>query len=454
MFLVKSLIAIKRLIYGIVTTIIRPIFWIFKFLLTKPLIKLYHLIFKFKKSSIAESPWHVLIKQRALHVLVFCLTLTIITANLLSINNSKDNYTSQANKTIVSHLIKNEFSAINDDTTLIEEVGNLRQMIAAGQEKYNNLADVILNRSWISDTGDQTNELVYNDGALINNNPINGSPAGSEASTGKTTATVSVPKNRQEIISYTVGNGDTISSIANKFQISINTILWSNNLTAFSLIRPGDKLNILPVSGTSYTVKSGDTVGRVALKFGIDENSIFEYNNIKSANGLVIGKTIIIPGGKKIADVVPVIAKATPAKEANNAVSVIEKLVNPKKAPQSSTRLLWPTEGHTITQYYSWRHTAIDIANHIGTPLYAADDGTVIFAGWSTGYGNNVVIDHGNGMKTRYAHASKLFVAVGDDVSRGDEIAAIGSTGWSTGPHVHFEVMVNGEKLNPLNYVR
>ena len=448
MFLVKSLIVIKRLIYGTAITIIRPIFGIFKFLLTKPLIKLYHLIFKFKKSGLAESPWHVLIKQRALHVLVFCLTSTIITSNLLSINNSKDNATSQANRTIVSHLIKNEFSAINDDAALIEEVGNLKQMIAAGQEKYNNLADVILNRSWVSDAGDQTNELVYNDGALINSNPI-----GAATGAGKTTAVASAPKNRQEVISYTIGNGDTISSIANKFQISINTILWSNNLTAFSLIRPGDKLNILPVSGTSYTVKSGDTVGRIALKFGIDENSIFQYNNIRSANGLVIGKTIIIPGGKKIADVVAV-AKPAPVKQVNNAVSVIEKLVKPKQAVESGTRLQWPTEGHRITQYYSWRHTAIDIANHVGTPLYAADDGTVIFAGWSTGYGNNVVIDHGNGMKTRYAHASKLFVAVGDEVGRGDEIAAMGSTGWSTGPHIHFEVMVNGAKLNPLNYVR
>jgi len=448
MFLVKSLIAIKNLIYGTITTIIRPLFWVFKFLLTKPLIKLYHLIFKFKKSGLAESPWHVLVKQRALHVLVFCLTLLIITSNLITSTNanSSSDITAQANNTIVSHLVKNEFSAINDDSVLIEEIVNLRQLLASGHEKYSDIAATIQNRPWISDVSDEEPDVAYN-GTLINDMPINPNDT-------TTSNVVSQPAtNRQETVNYTVENGDTISSIANKFQISINTILWSNNLTAFSLIRPGDKLTILPVSGTVYTVKSGDTVGRIAMQFGVEENSIFQYNNIKSANGLVIGQTIIIPGGKKISDTVAVV-KATPITKINNAVAVIEKLVNPKQGTESGTRLLWPTEGHRITQYYSWRHTAVDIANKVGTPLYAADSGTVEFAGWSNGYGNNVVINHGNGMKTRYAHASKLFVKVGEKVTRGEQIAAMGSTGWSTGPHIHFEVMVNGVKLNPLNYIK
>jgi len=460
MILVRFLLALKRLIYAVIITILRPIFAIFKFLLTKPLIKLYHLIFKLKKSSLVESPWHVLVRQRALHVLVFCLTLFIITSNVL--NFSKDsanaNASAQANQTIISHLVKNEFSAATDEGTLIEETSNLRQIMASGKEKYQNLKDAILNRPWISDVVDEESDLTYNDEALINNSPLN--PGGSsDQDTNITnpdnTAPAAPPVSRSEAISYTVGNGDTISSIANKFRITINTILWSNNLTAFSLIRPGDKLTILPVSGTLYTVKSGDTVGRVALKFGVEENSIFQYNNIKSANGLVIGKSIIIPGGKKIDENSDVtVVKKTVVSQVSDAVAVIEKLVNPKQAPESNTRLLWPTEGHRITQYYSWRHTAVDIANKIGTPIYAAAAGTVVFAGWSTGYGNNTVIDHGNGMKTRYAHASKLFFNVGDHVERGEEIEAMGSTGWSTGPHVHFEVIINGVKYNPLNYIR
>ena len=426
-------------------TILRPIFLIFKFLLTKPLIKLYHLIFKLKKSGITESPWHELIRRHSLHVVVFCLTVLMIVSNVLHSTKDSTKIATEASKTIISHLVQNEFSTINDEGALIEEISNLRQILASSHEKYFNLSDAILNRPWISDTSDEQADLTYSGGALVNYDPLN-------LETGAQTTSAQTPAaNRAEIIYYTVGNGDTISSIANKFRISVNTILWSNNLTAYSLIRPGDKLTILPVSGTIYTVKSGDTIGRIALKFGVEENSIFQYNNIRSASGLVIGKTIVIPGGKKISDAVAV---ARPSTRGSNAVAVIEKLVNPKKAPASGSAMLWPTIGHRITQYYSWRHTGLDIANHVGTPLYAAGSGTVEFSGWSNGYGNNIVINHGGGKKTRYAHASKLFVRVGDEVDRGEQIAAMGSTGWSTGPHIHFEVIINGVKYNPLNYIR
>jgi Membrane proteins related to metalloendopeptidases len=446
MLLVKSLIAIKRLIYGITIAIIKPLFLVFKFLFTKPIIKLYYLFFKFKKSDLAESPWHVLVKQKALHILVFCLTLLVIISNLVNFNRNTDNVTAQASKTIVSHLAKNEFSTITDDNELIEDVANLKQILSSGQETYGELIATITNRPWVSDVSDDTDTLVYDDGALINDTPLN--PSGE---TEEPAATTGAPANRQEIIYYVVGNGDTISSIANKFRISINTILWSNNLTAFSLIRPGDKLTILPVSGTVYTIKSGDTVGKIARKFGVEENSITQYNAI--SGGLVIGKTLIIPGGKKISDTVAAVTRPATTKS-SGAAAVIEKLITPSKAPASTGAMVWPTVGHRITQYYSWRHTGLDIANHVGTPLYAADSGTVEFSGWSNGYGNNIVINHGNGRKTRYAHASKLYVKVGERVDRGEQIAAMGSTGWSTGPHIHFEVMVNGAKLNPLNYIR
>ena len=373
----------------------------------------------------------------------------MIGSNILNFNANPSNASAQASKTIVSHLIKNEFSTINDNNELIEETANLRQILASGHEKYLSLVGVIQNRPWISNLNEEDpSDLAFNNEALINNSPL--SPGGNDI---QLKANPTPDSNRPEIIYYTVANGDTISSIANKFQISVNTILWSNNLTAFSLIRPGDNLTILPVSGTVYTVKSGDTVGRVALKFGVEESSIFQYNNIKNANGLVIGKTIIIPGGKKISDIV-VVVKSPVVIKVSNAVAVIEKLINPKKATPSGSSMLWPTEGHTITQYFSWRHTGLDIANRVGTPLYASEDGTVEFSGWSNGYGNNVVINHGGGKKTRYAHASKLFVKVGEKVDRGEQIAAMGSTGNSTGPHVHFEVMLNGVKYNPLSYIR
>ncbi len=116
--------------------------------------------------------------------------------------------------------------------------------------------------------------------------------------------------------------------------------------------------------------------------------------------------------------------------------------------------MVWPTVGHTVTQYYSWRHTALDIANKVGTPIYASGEGVVEVASWNAGgYGYQIVINHGGGRETRYAHLSAFAVKVGDRVTKGQNIGSMGSTGNSTGPHVHFEVIVNGKRANPLSYV-
>lgn len=114
----------------------------------------------------------------------------------------------------------------------------------------------------------------------------------------------------------------------------------------------------------------------------------------------------------------------------------------------------WPAGVRKITQYFSWRHTGLDIAGPLGTPIYAADSGTVEIEGWGSGYGNQIVINHGGGKKTRYAHLSKFYVEKGEAVTKGQAIAAMGSTGWSTGSHLHFEVIINGTKYNPLNYIK
>lgn len=120
----------------------------------------------------------------------------------------------------------------------------------------------------------------------------------------------------------------------------------------------------------------------------------------------------------------------------------------------SSASLLWPTTGRKVHQYYKWRHSGIDIGGSYSSPVYASDDGRVELAGSNQrGYGLQVVINHGNGIKTRYAHESKIFVNVGDSVQRGQTIGMVGCTGWCTGPHVHYEVIVNGRTTNPLNYL-
>ena len=438
MILVKSLIGLKRLIYGIAIIVLRPLFLLVKLILTKPLIRVYHLIFKLKKSSLAENPWHELLRQRLVHVLVLCLTLIMVILNFFNFYEDSHKASTRANKTIIFHLAKNEFSTISDESALIEEKSNLKQLLTNKFAQYEEGAMALINRPWLSSGGEEANIITYENDALVNRNPLALS----------TTGLAETSSAREGIISYTVENGDTVSGIANKFQISVNTILWANNLSAYSLIRPGNTLTILPTSGVMHKVKSGETVGKIALQYGVEEKDIFSYNDIKSANSLVIGQNIIIPGGRKTTTQTAVASKpSTPA-------SVVEKLTTPKKATDSGSSMVWPTEGHRITQYYSWRHTGLDIANKTGTPLYAAEAGTVEYSGWSNGYGYNVLVNHGGGKKTRYAHASKLYVKVGDKVARGEQIAAMGSTGWSTGPHIHFEVIVNGVKQNPLNYIR
>lgn len=246
---------------------------------------------------------------------------------------------------------------------------------------------------------------------------------------------------RTEIIDYAVQNGDTISTIAQRFGISINTILWANNLSYNSLIKPGQTLKILPTTGIIYKVAKGDNLPALAKKYQADINKIIEFNKLASAASIQIGQNLIIPEGIKPATYIPASAPT------------IKNIFVPPAA-SSNTKLLWPVGAKYITQYFTWRHSGVDIGAKSGTAIYAAENGKVERAGWTTGYGYNVVINHGNGMKTLYGHASKLYVAAGDSVSRGQVIAAVGSTGWSTGPHLHFEVTISGVRRNPLNYIR
>ncbi len=255
---------------------------------------------------------------------------------------------------------------------------------------------------------------------------------------------------RSAIVYYAVQPGDVIGKIAEKFGISIQTILWSNNLTIRSYIRPGDELAILPVDGVIYTVKSGDTISKIARTYDATTETIVRYNGISESN-IKIGETLIIPGGIKPTTYARPRYIATQPTQFN-------KVVAPKpsiNAP-AGTGYLWPTSVSTLTQYFGWRHGGLDIAGPIGSPLYATKSGTVLKSqcGWNWGYGCYVHIDHGNGIQTIYAHASQLFVSAGDYVTQGQNIAAMGSTGNSSGSHIHFEIRVNGKRQNPLAYIR
>ncbi len=247
---------------------------------------------------------------------------------------------------------------------------------------------------------------------------------------------------RVRIETYVVQSGDTLSDIANRFQINIVTLLWENRLTERSVLRIGQNINILPTNGVTYRVGRGDTVAKIAQRYGVKADAIASFNQV--SGGLTVGSTIVIPGGRPPApppQPKPRVATAVPPA--------------PSSAVRTNTKLQWPAVGRRITQYYTWRHGGIDIGDTRGTPVYAAESGVVEVAGWNRGgYGYYIIVDHGGGLKTLYAHNTKLRVTVGDRVERGQQIADMGSTGRSTGPHLHFEVRVNGRRQNPLNYTR
>ena len=248
---------------------------------------------------------------------------------------------------------------------------------------------------------------------------------------------------------YVVQSGDTVASIAYRFGVNVGTILWANGLTERQYIRPGDKLKIPPVSGVLAVVKKGDTIAKLAKKYGVSEKEIVEFNKITADTTLALGMELVIPGGK------PPAAPVTVATSRTGQSSTGVKPSDADTSRLASTQLLWPTSGRVITQYYGWRHTGLDIDGTLSSPLYAAQDGVVEVSGWNSGgYGLQVLIRHPNGMKTRYAHASKLYVTAGQQVKRGQVIAMMGNTGRSTGSHLHFEVYVGGVRRNRLSYIR
>lgn len=399
---------------------------------------------------IKNSPLEILWKQ-PIYLFIFGLVIVLFISNTTNTDRTGAMET-KIQKTVMANLVTTEFSSLSDEQ-LIEETATPSSLSTAGMDKYVDNS-CVLDKQTNVDTSDdlaandviffnEDNDLVFKPEIVdINNNNSNSNNSGAS----QTTPT------RRGIIYYTVQNGDTISTISRHFGITVNTILWSNDITSLSLIRPGDRLEILPYSGVSYTVKRGDTLARIAQDYGIDLSNILSCNTL--GKSLVVGQKIIIPGAKKINNEVAV---AAPEKTNYTGISIIKDLIkSPSKVIPSGSGMVWPTVGHNITQYFSWGHPAIDIANHIGTPVYAADAGVVLIAqgGYNGGYGNTIVIDHGGGKKTRYGHASKLLVKPGDVVEKGQEIMLMGSTGRSTGPHVHFEVIINGTKYNPLNYVR
>ncbi len=250
---------------------------------------------------------------------------------------------------------------------------------------------------------------------------------------------------------YEVEGGDTVSGIAEKYNLNINTILWANNLTAKSIIRPGRKLVLLPVDGVLYTIKKGDTIGKVAALHESNTQKIMDYNDIADTTKIHAGDAIIIPDGKPLPPPAPKIAKNAQRQAGENMNNAPTTAV----APGSSavTSLVWPTTTKNLSQGYSSSHRGFDIANGGKPPILAALSGTVEFAGESGDWGKTMVIRSDDGaIITRYSHASQLDVQAGQYVNAGDPIGIVGNTGHvhgKTGLHLDFRVYKNGVAVNP-----
>ena len=351
---------------------------------------------------------------------------------------------------LFSRLQRQVQNILSDQVTPLRLAGHLSVLLVAA-------TILILNRIEIPDwnialnttpaSASSANSLSQSTGSEASGA---GALAETDAMAGESLQRAAVPftiipeRGREEMQLYVVEPGDTVLGIAEKFGLHPETVQWSNpELEANpDLLRIGDKLRILPVNGVIHAVASGDTLSSLASKYKTTVDQIVGYiaNDITdAAMPLVVGSEIVVPGGTKPYVPRQVAAYSGPV---------------PSSAFKGSGVFTWPASG-SISQRFWSGHRAIDVGSWTGSPIKAADSGYVVIAGggWNGGYGNHVVVDHGNGFTTLYAHLNSIYVRAGENVSRGEQIGTVGNTGNSTGPHLHFEIRYQGAPQNPFGYL-
>ncbi|UZQ48897.1 peptidoglycan DD-metalloendopeptidase family protein [Clostridium kluyveri] len=264
--------------------------------------------------------------------------------------------------------------------------------------------------------------------------------------------TNSAVTNKIKINTYTVTAGDSLESIATAYNIKVNIIAESNKLSLNATLTEGQVLEFPSIDGVLYKVQSGETLWDLALLNKVDFNRIVEINELEAPEKLKLGQKIIIPGVDKVK---PLASNTTTSTKKNSASN--KTLSRGGSIPTIISASL-PVQGKLSSKYgprWGRQHAGIDIAAPTGTDVFASMDGKVTFSGWDDGgYGNLVIIDHGNGLQSYYAHNSKLLVEKGEYVNKGTQIADVGNTGNSTGPHSHFEIRKNGSPVNPYTYIK
>jgi len=255
----------------------------------------------------------------------------------------------------------------------------------------------------------------------------------SEVGPSGTIADIESSSRQGKVSLYVVRSGDTIEQIAKMFDVTVNTILWANDISRGASLRTGQHLVILPIDGVQHVVKKGDTLKEIAKKYNGDIDEILEFNNITVDQKLSVGDVVIVPNGKEVAV----------AKSGNTGGSRAKVIAS---YPSHSGYYTHPVpEGHKTQGVHGYN--GVDYGAPIGTPVYAAAEGSVIVSRfqtlsnpWFGGYGNYIVIEHPNGTQTLYGHLNAVYTPIGARVDKGQVIGEVGNTGKSTGAHLHFEV--------------
>jgi len=284
-----------------------------------------------------------------------------------------------------------------------------------------------------------------------------------DASIIKTNPSDSENFSRHGVTIYEVRSGDSIISIASEFGVSPQTIMLENKIDETTTIKPGQKLNILPATGISHEVKDVDSLESIAKKYikpGMEQEQfmedILDANDIELEGDITTGDILAIPLPSVDMPIKPKLASKF-VKNDSNKVALKQSAAPEGFAGSGNLSFIWPTSVRSITQGFWSRHTGLDISNSQRVPIYASEEGYVEISGYQAGYGNTIVINHGNGFKTRYGHATELYVSAGEFVQKGQTIAKQGNTGrvrGVTGIHLHFEIIKNGKRVSPLSYVK
>jgi murein DD-endopeptidase MepM/ murein hydrolase activator NlpD len=275
---------------------------------------------------------------------------------------------------------------------------------------------------------------ITDDGAARASSASRGLLAGSRSPT--TVAAQDTPAVQR----YAVQKGDTLTTVAEHFSIAANDLAYANGIEdEGAVLSVGAEMIIPPGRGALYFVKEGDTIASVAAKFKVEQSVIMTYNRLYfEPEHFATEQLIFVPGAE-----VPAMKRVTATRQI--------PIPNAGQLPARTGQLSWPVRG-VLTQYYWWGHTGVDIAAPYGTGLAASDAGVVVATGWVAVGGLRVCVQHEGGLQTCYYHTSAVYVTPGEVVARGQLIAAIGMTGVTTGPHVQWDVKLNGVAVNPLAY--